>query len=420
MAALLTRIARFFEVNEITRGDVLRILLAASTTYAALVYLLTALDPQASKRRSEKGKRKANLRRIADKAPHGKQLLQGLTEYEQSVASEIVLADEINVSFDDIGGLDDVIDDLRESVILPLTLPELFQSTTGLLGAPKGVLLYGPPGCGKTMLAKALASNSGATFINMHISTLTDKWFGESNKLVNALFSLARKLQPSIVFIDEIDAFLRERERSDHEAMAMIKAEFMSLWDGLASEEAGKNGASAPSRILVLGATNRPEDIDSAILRRMPKRFHVKLPDAGQRRKILKLVLRDATISETDFDMDTIVRLTAGQSGSGIKELCRTAAMRPVREFIREHGTAAKSMVDSADTDDTGGGSVDSGIGRSAAGSIDMNRLLKAKEAGLVKVRPLRTKDFMDEATHAMLSGASTERNELPTQAGLD
>lgn len=89
------------------------------------------------------------------------------------------------------------------------------------------VLLYGPPGCGKTMLARALAKESHAVFINLHISTLTEKWFGESQKLVKALFSLARKLQPSIVFIDEIDAFLRERQSNDHEVMSMIKAEFM-------------------------------------------------------------------------------------------------------------------------------------------------------------------------------------------------
>ena len=182
----------------------------------------------------------------------------------------------------EIGGLDPIIRSLRESVILPLNHPALFTSAAGLLGAPKGVLLYGPPGCGKTMLAKALAKESGATFINMHVSTLTDKWFGESNKLVAALFSLAHKMQPAIIFIDEIDSFLRERRSNDHEITSMMKAEFMSMWDGLTTGE--------DTRIIVLGATNRPNDIDSAILRRMPKRFAIKLPSEEQRMKILKLV----------------------------------------------------------------------------------------------------------------------------------
>ena len=102
------------------------------------------------------------------------------------------------------------------------------MSSSSLLGAPKGVLLFGPPGCGKTMLAKALAKESGATFINIAASVLTNKWYGESNKLVAGLFSLARKTQPSIIFIDEIDSFLRERTKGDHEVTGMMKAEFMT------------------------------------------------------------------------------------------------------------------------------------------------------------------------------------------------
>ncbi|THG99099.1 hypothetical protein EW026_g3195 [Hermanssonia centrifuga] len=203
-----------------------------------------------------------------------------LDEYERQIASEVIHPDDIDVHFSDIGGLDPIISSLRESVIYPLQYPHLFTSSS-LLGAPKGVLLFGPPGCGKTMLAKALAKESRATFINIAASVLTNKWYGESNKLVAGLFSLARKTQPSIVFIDEIDSFLRERTKGDHEVTGMMKAEFMTLWDGL---------LSSTDRILVLGATNRPNDIDSAILRRMPKRFSVGLPDLDQRLKILTLV----------------------------------------------------------------------------------------------------------------------------------
>ena len=167
------------------------------------------------------------------------------------IASEVIHPDDIDVKFSgefvsaspplcpsslfcahqDIGGLDPIISSLRESVIYPLLYPHLFTSSS-LLGAPKGVLLFGPPGCGKTMLAKALAKESGATFINIAASVLTNKWYGESNKLVAGLFSLARKTQPSIVFIDEIDSFLRERTKGDHEVTGMMKAEFMTCVPG--------------------------------------------------------------------------------------------------------------------------------------------------------------------------------------------
>ncbi|KAI0671158.1 ATPase [Trametes maxima] len=248
-----------------------------------------------------------------------------LDEYESQIASEIIHPDDIDVRFTDIGGLDPIISSLRESVIFPLRFPHLFSSSS-LLGAPKGVLLFGPPGCGKTMLAKALAKESGATFINIAASVLTNKWYGESNKLVAGLFSLARKTQPSIVFIDEIDSFLRERTKGDHEVTGMMKAEFMTLWDGL---------TSSTDRILVLGATNRPNDIDSAILRRMPKRFSIGLPDTDQREKILTLMLADTPLA-SGFSIRTLAQQAEGLSGSDLKELCRNAAMRPMREFMRQ------------------------------------------------------------------------------------
>jgi SpoVK/Ycf46/Vps4 family AAA+-type ATPase len=241
----------------------------------------------------------------------------------------------------DIGGLTEIIEELRESVIYPLTMPHLYSHTSALLSAPSGVLLYGPPGCGKTMLAKALAHESGATFINLHISTLTEKWYGDSNKMVNAVFSLARKLQPSIVFIDEIDAVLGTRRSGEHEANGMLKAEFMTLWDGLTSAKT----SGLPERILILGATNRIQDIDEAILRRMPKKFPVSLPSAVQRLRILGLVLRDTRIDKKNFDADYLVRVMAGMSGSDIKEACRDAAMSPVREFLRKKRESGQRMT---------------------------------------------------------------------------
>jgi SpoVK/Ycf46/Vps4 family AAA+-type ATPase len=250
---------------------------------------------------------------------------------------EVVSPNEIPVTFDDIGGLDGIIEELTESVIYPLTMPHLYSGHSSLLSAPSGVLLYGPPGCGKTMLAKALARESGACFINLHISTLTEKWYGDSNKLVAAVFSLARKLQPTIVFIDEIDAVLGQRRSGEHEASGMVKAEFMTHWDGLASstKQAGNQ------RICILGATNRIQDIDEAILRRMPKKFPVSLPNSSQRRQIFGITLAETKLDSTiidgkpAFDMSALVRASAGMSGSDIKEACRDAAMVPVREHIR-------------------------------------------------------------------------------------
>ncbi|KAF1828575.1 AAA-domain-containing protein [Decorospora gaudefroyi] len=262
-----------------------------------------------------------------------------LNTYEQTIAMEVVAPEEIPVSFEDIGGLDSIIEELKESVIYPLTMPHLYSHSSSLLSAPSGVLLYGPPGCGKTMLAKALAHESGACFINLHISTLTEKWYGDSNKLVNAVFSLARKLQPTIVFIDEIDAVLGQRRSGEHEASGMVKAEFMTHWDGLASTTSTSTSTSTrstPQRICILGATNRIQDIDEAILRRLPKKFPVALPSTPQRHKIFDLILRDTKIDAANFDLDYLVRISAGMSGSDIKEACRDAAMGPVREYIRK------------------------------------------------------------------------------------
>lgn len=185
------------------------------------------------------------------------------------------------------------------------------------------------------MLAKALAKESGAMFINIKPSDLSSKWFGESSKLVAALFSLGKKLEPSIIFIDEIDSFMRERSKTDHEVSGMMKAEFMTLWDGLAT---GNN------RILVLGATNRPNDIDQAILRRMPKRIPIGLPNLQQRKTILALLLKDIHI-EKGLSVDFLAQQTVNYSGSDLKEFCRSAAMAPIKEYMRSQGSDKFAMI---------------------------------------------------------------------------
>ncbi|GIK07841.1 hypothetical protein Aspvir_003510 [Aspergillus viridinutans] len=320
----------------------------SASAYFLIRYLLSRLDfdPESQKKEEQRRKSAAILRKLdggdesddysprrgAKKARRQRRGDLVLNQYEQAIAMDVVAPDDIHVSFEDIGGLDDIIEELKESVIYPLTMPHLYSSTSSLLNAPSGVLLYGPPGCGKTMLAKALAHESGACFINLHISTLTEKWYGDSNKLVNAVFSLARKLQPSIVFIDEIDAVLGTRRSGEHEASGMVKAEFMTHWDGLTSA----NSLGEPQRVVVLGATNRIQDIDEAILRRMPKKFPVTLPPAAQRLRILSLILKDTKVDRENFDVHYLVKAMAGMSGSDIKEACRDAAMVPVRELIRQ------------------------------------------------------------------------------------
>ncbi|PMD23211.1 AAA-domain-containing protein [Hyaloscypha hepaticicola] len=341
--------------------DLLLIVVSSFSMYYIAKSVVSSLplgtDPEKEQHEQARVKATANLRRLdrlKDDMDSGDDSGRGtdnsrrprkedfnLDQYESQIAMEVVAPEDISVGFDDIGGLEDIIEELKESVIYPLTMPHLYSHSSSLLAAPSGVLLYGPPGCGKTMLAKALAHESGACFINLHISTLTEKWYGDSNKLVRAVFSLARKLQPTIVFIDEIDAVLGQRRSGEHEASGMVKAEFMTLWDGLTSA----NEAGLPARIMILGATNRIQDIDEAILRRMPKKFPVSLPSNSQRRRILKLILKDTKVDPVNFDIEYLTRVMAGMSGSDIKEACRDAAMVPVREFMKEQRETGATMT---------------------------------------------------------------------------
>jgi len=127
------------------------------------------------------------------------------------IAGGLVVAEDIHVTWSDIAGLESVVQELKESVVLPIKHKDVFQHSSKLYQAPKGVLLHGPPGCGKTLIAKATAKEAGMRFINLDVAMLTDKWYGESQKLASAVFTLAIKIQPCIIFIDEIDSFLRSR-----------------------------------------------------------------------------------------------------------------------------------------------------------------------------------------------------------------
>ncbi|RWR93171.1 AAA+ ATPase domain-containing protein [Cinnamomum micranthum f. kanehirae] len=247
-------------------------------------------------------------------------------EFEKRIRPEVIPANEIGVTFADIGALDEIKESLQELVMLPLRRPDLFKG--GLLKPCRGILLFGPPGTGKTMMAKAIAREAGASFINVSMSTITSKWFGEDEKNVRALFSLAAKVSPTIVFVDEVDSMLGQRTRvGEHEAMRKIKNEFMTHWDGLMTRP--------DQRILVLAATNRPFDLDEAIIRRFERRIMVGLPSVENREKILRTLLSKEKAEES-IDYKELAVMTEGYSGSDLKNLCMTAAYRPVRELIQK------------------------------------------------------------------------------------
>ncbi|OIT02167.1 PREDICTED: ATPase family AAA domain-containing protein 1-like [Nicotiana attenuata] len=297
------------------------ILYAASAALSCLVLFvgLRQLDPnrEASKKALE------HKKEIAKRL--GRPLIQ-TNPYEDVIACDVVNPDHIDVEFDSIGGLESIKQALYELVILPMRRPELF-SHGKLLGPQKGVLLYGPPGTGKTMLAKAIAKESGAVFINVRISNLMSKWFGDAQKLVSAVFSLAYKLQPAIIFIDEVDSFLGQRKTSDHEALTNMKTEFMALWDGFTTDQ--------NARVMVLAATNRPSELDEAILRRLPQAFEIGFPDHRERIEILKVILRGERV-EDNIDYDRIASLCDGYTGSDLLELCKKAAYFPIRDLLND------------------------------------------------------------------------------------
>uniref|UniRef100_A0A669DGA9 Fidgetin-like protein 1 n=1 Tax=Oreochromis niloticus TaxID=8128 RepID=A0A669DGA9_ORENI len=224
------------------------------------------------------------------------------------------------VSFDDIAGQDLAKQALQEIVILPALRPELF---TGLRAPARGLLLFGPPGNGKTMLAKAVAAESNATFFNISAASLTSKYVGEGEKLVRALFAVARELQPSVIFIDEVDSLLCERREGEHDASRRLKTEFLIEFDGVQS---GRD-----DRVLVMGATNRPQELDEAILRYvMP--FYINI-SINTRFTLLKNLLGKHGSPLSQNELSCLAKVTAGYSGSDLTALARDAALGPIREL---------------------------------------------------------------------------------------
>lgn len=313
--------------NEIIRV-VARVTIASVITFYSVKWMMNFIDPTSKSKRKAKLHAEELLKRLGKHGFYAN--VQNFNEYELIIASHLVVPSDIPISWEDIAGLDSIIQELKESVVLPIRHNNIF-SQSKLWRAPKGVLLYGPPGCGKTLIAKATAKEAGMRFINLDVAILTDKWYGESQKLASAVFSLASKIQPCIIFIDEIDSFLRSRNSNDHEATAMMKTQFMMLWDGLST--------NPNSTVVVMGATNRPQDLDKAIIRRMPAQFHIGLPNTAQRAQILKLILETEQI-DPNINFEQLAEQTNGFSGSDLKEMCRNATVLQMRKVMLSNDLA--------------------------------------------------------------------------------
>lgn len=226
------------------------------------------------------------------------------------------------VKWDDVAGLEKAKQALMEMVILPTKRRDLF---TGLRKPARGLLLFGPPGNGKTMLAKAVASESEATFFSISASSLTSKWVGEAEKLVRTLFMVAVARQPSVIFMDEIDSIMSTRLATENDASRRLKSEFLVQFDGVTSNQ--------NDLVIVIGATNKPQELDDAVLRRLVKRIYIPLPDENVRRLLLKNQLKGQAFSLPSDDLGRLVKETEGYSGSDLQALCEEAAMMPIREL---------------------------------------------------------------------------------------
>ncbi|KAJ6298775.1 hypothetical protein OIU76_019851 [Salix suchowensis] len=243
----------------------------------------------------------------------------------EHISNEIMDRDP-NVRWDDIAGLDHAKKCVTEMVIWPLLRPDIFK---GCRSPGRGLLLFGPPGTGKTMIGKAIAGEAKATFFYISASSLTSKWIGEGEKLVRALFGVASCRQPAVIFVDEIDSLLSQRKsEGEHESSRRLKTQFLIEMEGF---------DSGSEQILLIGATNRPQELDEAARRRLTKRLYIPLPSSEARAWIIhNLLEKDGLFKLSKDEIDTVCSWTEGYSGSDMKNLVKDASMGPLREALKQ------------------------------------------------------------------------------------
>ncbi len=244
---------------------------------------------------------------------------------EMNISTETSIDRKIRVTYEEVGGLKEKTKAMREIVELPLRHPELF-SRLGI-EPHSGILLYGPPGCGKTLLAKVLASESEANMFPINGPEIMNKYYGETEAKLRDIFKEAKDKSPSIIFIDEIDAIAPKREEAYGDVEKRVVAQLLALMDGLTDR----------GNVIVLGATNRPDSVDPALRRpgRFDREFEITVPNEDERYEILQIHTRGMPINE-DIDLKDLSSELHGYTGADIKSLCREAAMKSIRRYLPE------------------------------------------------------------------------------------